>query len=76
MLASNLPGVAVVVDRERVKAGRYAIKRLGCDTIILDDGFQYQKLKHSVEVVLSTPQIRSATETCCRAEFSANLPVI
>ena len=52
MLASNLPGVAVVVDRNRVKAGRYAIKRLGCDTLILDDGFQYQRLKHSVEVVL------------------------
>lgn len=52
MLASNLPGVAVVVDRNRVKAGRYAINRLGCDTIILDDGFQYQKLKHSIEVVL------------------------
>ncbi len=52
MLASNLPGVAVVVDRDRVKAGRYAIQRLGCDTIILDDGFQYQKLKHSTEVVL------------------------
>ena len=52
LLASNLPGVAVVVDRNRVKAGRYAVKRLGCDTIILDDGFQYQKLKHSIEVVL------------------------
>ena len=52
MLASNLPGVAVVVDRNRVKAARYAVKRLGCNTIILDDGFQYQKLKHSVEVVL------------------------
>ena len=52
MLASNLPGVAVVVDRDRVKAGRYAVKRLGCDTIILDDGFQYQRLKHSIEVVL------------------------
>ena len=52
MLASNLPGVAVVVDRNRVKAGRYAVKRLGCDTLILDDGFQYQRLKHSIEVVL------------------------
>lgn len=52
MLASNLPGVAVLVDRNRVKAGRYAIKRLGCDTLILDDGFQYQRLKHSIEVVL------------------------
>ena len=52
MLASNLPGVAVIVDRNRVKAGRYAVKRLGCDTLILDDGFQYQRLKHSIEVVL------------------------
>ena len=52
MLASNLPGVAVVVDRNRVKAGRYAVKCLGCNTLILDDGFQYQKLKHSIEVVL------------------------
>lgn len=52
MLASNLPGVSVIVDRNRVKAGRYAVNRLGCDTIILDDGFQYQKLKHSIEVVL------------------------
>lgn len=52
MLASNLPGVCVVVDRNRVKAGRYAISRFGCDTLILDDGFQYQRLKHSHEVVL------------------------
>ena len=52
MLASNLPGVCVLVDRNRVKAGRWAIRRLGCDTLILDDGFQYQRLKHSLEVVL------------------------
>ena len=52
MLASNLPGVAVVVDRDRVKAGRWAVNRLGCDTIILDDGFQYQRLKHSIDVLL------------------------
>ena len=52
MLAANLPGVCVLVDRNRVKAGRYAVSRYGCDTLILDDGFQYQKLKHSLEVVL------------------------
>ena len=51
-LLANLPGVCVLVDRNRVKAGRYAISRYGCDTLILDDGFQYQKLKHSLEVVL------------------------
>ena len=52
MLAANLPGVCVLVDRSRVKSGRYAISRYGCDTLILDDGFQYQKLRHSLEVVL------------------------
>ena len=52
MLASNLPGVCVLVDRNRVKSGRYAISHYGCDTLILDDGFQYQRLRHSLEVVL------------------------
>jgi len=52
MLASNLPEVSVVVDKDRVKAGKYAIKELGCDTLILDDGFQYLKLGHRLDIVL------------------------
>jgi tetraacyldisaccharide 4'-kinase len=52
MLASNLPGVCVLVDKNRVKSGRYAIARHQCDTLILDDGFQYMALKHRVEIVL------------------------
>lgn len=52
MLATNLPGVVVLVDRNRVKSGRYAIRRFNCDTLILDDGFQYQRLKHSHDIVL------------------------
>ena len=52
MLASNLPGVVVLVDKNRVKSGRYAVKHFGCDTLILDDGFQYQKLRHRLEIVL------------------------
>ena len=52
MLASNLPDVCVVVDKDRVKAGQYAIRRLGCDTLILDDGFQYLRLKHRMDIVL------------------------
>jgi tetraacyldisaccharide 4'-kinase len=52
MLASNLPHVAVLVDKDRVKSGRYAITRLGCDTLVLDDGFQYMGLKHRMEIVL------------------------
>jgi len=52
MLASNLPNVAVLVDSDRVKSGRYAINRLNCDTLILDDGFQYLSLKPRVQIVL------------------------
>ena len=52
MLASNLPNVCVIVDKDRVKSGRYAIQKLGCDTLILDDGFQYLRLKHRVDIVL------------------------
>ena len=52
MLASNLADVAVLVDKDRVKSGRFAINHYGCDTLILDDGFQYLALKHHVEIVL------------------------
>ena len=44
MLASNLKDVVVLVDKDRVKAGRFAIERFGCDTLLLDDGYQYWKL--------------------------------
>lgn len=52
MLASHLPDVAVLVDKDRVKSGRYAIDKLGCDTLILDDGFQHLELKHRLDIVL------------------------
>ncbi len=52
MLASNLRNVAVLVDKDRVKSGRYAIEKLHCDTLLLDDGFQYRRLKHRAEIVL------------------------
>jgi tetraacyldisaccharide 4'-kinase len=52
MLAKNLPGVAVVVDKNRVMAGAYAIRKFGVDTLILDDGFQYLPLKGRLNLVL------------------------
>jgi tetraacyldisaccharide 4'-kinase len=54
MLASNLRDVVVLVDKNRVKAGRYAVERFGCDTLLLDDGFQYWDLRgrrHDVVLV-------------------------
>ncbi|HQL86755.1 MAG: tetraacyldisaccharide 4'-kinase [Lentisphaerae bacterium] len=58
MLARNLlaqndrTGVAVVVDKNRVKGGKYAISHLQADTLLLDDGFQYIKLQPWLNILL------------------------
>ncbi len=52
MLATNLPDVVVLVDKNRVKSGRYAVRHFQCDTLLLDDGFQYQRLSHRLDLVL------------------------
>lgn len=53
MLASNLKDVVVLVDKDRVKSGRYAIEKFACDTLLLDDGFQYWKLRgRRLDIVL------------------------
>ena len=52
MLANNLKDVIVLVDKDRVKSGRYAIKELKADTLLLDDGLQYLHLKHRLDIVL------------------------
>ena len=52
MLARNLPGVIVITDKNRVKAGEYAIRHYGADTLILDDGFQYLPLRGGLNLLL------------------------
>ena len=52
MLAKNLRGVGVVVDRDRVACGRHAITSIGSDLLILDDGLQYLKLQRRFDLVL------------------------
>jgi tetraacyldisaccharide 4'-kinase len=62
MLASNLRGVAVVVDKDRVKAGLHAIKELNVDTLLLDDGLQYLHLRHRLDIVLIDRQVPFGNE--------------
>jgi tetraacyldisaccharide 4'-kinase len=52
MLAHNLKDVIVLVDKDRVKSGRFAIDKWQVDTLLLDDGFQYLHLKHRLDMVL------------------------
>ena len=52
MLATNLPGAIVLADKDRVKAGRFAIDHFRADALILDDGFQYLPLKGTLNLLL------------------------
>lgn len=52
LLAKNLPGVAVVIGRNRSITGDYAVKHLKAELIILDDGYQHWQLERDVDIVL------------------------
>jgi len=52
MLAKNLRGVAVLVEKDRVACGLHAVSALGSDLLILDDGLQYLRLHRRFDLVL------------------------
>jgi len=52
MLAKNLRDVVVLVHRDRVKSGYYAVSRFDSDTLILDDGYQYVRMNRNIEIAL------------------------
>jgi tetraacyldisaccharide 4'-kinase len=51
LLAQRLPGVPVIVGRDRYAAGRVAVERLAPDVVLLDDGFQHLKLRRDLDIV-------------------------
>ena len=51
LLARRLPGVAVVVGADRLRAGQWAVANLRPDVVLLDDGFQQRRLVKDVEIV-------------------------
>jgi tetraacyldisaccharide 4'-kinase len=52
LLATKLTGIAAVVcDADRFAAGKWAIEELGCDTFVLDDGFQHLQLHRDLNIV-------------------------
>jgi tetraacyldisaccharide 4'-kinase len=52
LIGRHAPGVYVVRDADRVRGAGIAITDLGCDTLILDDGFQYLRLARDEDIVL------------------------
>lgn len=82
MLAKNLEDVSVVVDKDRVKGGKFAIQELEADILLLDDGLQFLKIAHSIDIVLvdsNSPfgtgammprgTLREPPRNLCRADY-------
>jgi len=52
LLARNLIGLAAVVSNpDRAAAGEWAIKNLGSEVFVLDDGFQHLRLSRDLDIV-------------------------
>lgn len=52
LLAREVPGVTVVVDADRVAAGRWAEEALDPDVFLLDDGFQHLRLARDLDLLV------------------------
>jgi len=52
-LGVNIDGCAVLTCSNRYKAAKYAVEKMCCTKIILDDGFQHRKLKRNNDLVLA-----------------------
>jgi tetraacyldisaccharide 4'-kinase len=52
LMAARLPGVPVVVGRDRWQAARLAVARFDTQVIVLDDAYQHRRLARDLDVVL------------------------
>ena len=52
MLARALPGVPVLTGRKRFYPCKYAVKKLGCTALVLDDGFQHLAIRRDINLTL------------------------
>ena len=52
LLARMLPRASVVVSEDRFEGGTLAVRELGAELIILDDGFQHRRLCRDVDLIL------------------------
>ncbi len=79
MLARSLPGVPVLVGRDRHRSGRVAEDRFGATLHLLDDGFQHVQLERDVDLLavseddlterlLPAGRLREGLETAAAAD--------
>ncbi|MCJ7581882.1 MAG: tetraacyldisaccharide 4'-kinase [Candidatus Aminicenantes bacterium] len=59
MVAKNFPEIGVFIGKSRLFSCQKA-KNIGFDIAVLDDGFQHQKLKRDLDLVLFDPREKTA----------------
>ena len=52
LLAKTLPGVPVVVGKDRRVTGKLAVEQFAPDIVVLDDGMQFWQLHRDLDIVL------------------------
>lgn len=52
LLARTLPGIPIVVGRDRRESGKLACEQFAPDVIVLDDGMQYWQLNRDLDIVV------------------------
>ena len=52
LIAQSLKGTPVITGADRIRTGRYAIRELEADVLILDDAFQHRRLFRDLDIVL------------------------
>ena len=57
LMAKYLSDIPVVVDKNRIRSGKYLTNKFHPEIIILDDGFQYRKLFRDIDIVLVNSNI-------------------
>ena len=50
-LKKKLPGVPVLVGRDRIRTAREAVEKHGAEILILDDGFQHIRLHRDLDIL-------------------------
>ncbi|MGD9680854.1 MAG: tetraacyldisaccharide 4'-kinase [Candidatus Obscuribacterales bacterium] len=52
MMAKAVPEAAVISCSSRIESSRIAVEQLGCNILVLDDGFQHIQLERDLDIVL------------------------
>lgn len=52
MMAQAVPGAAVISCSSRKESSCVAVKQLGCNVLVLDDGFQHIQLERDLDILL------------------------